>query len=238
MSEIAGLVGDNARRDNYSSIASSYVEQFQKLATSGDGKHLTLAYGNDSSWGLTYNLYSDKLLGTNIFPQSVIDLQTSWYGNVTMPEFGLPLDTRHDYVLSGWEIWTAAFVNSATLRNDLVGAVLRYAGDGKSGAPFQDWYNTTDGTSEPFAARPVVGSHLALLALPGFVAGNASATTTTVPLANPTSVPPGQPPAPSITTTVTGSAASSPSPSTSGATRLTFDVVAMGMVGLGLGWLL
>ena len=30
-------------------------------------------YGNDSSWGLTYNLYADKLLGLNLFPSSIYD---------------------------------------------------------------------------------------------------------------------------------------------------------------------
>lgn len=28
-----------------------------------------------SSWGLSYNLYADKLLGTNVFPQSVYDMR-------------------------------------------------------------------------------------------------------------------------------------------------------------------
>ena len=53
------------------SIASSYVEQFMDLALSSDGSHLTLSYGNDSSWGLTYNLYGDKLLGLDLFPDSL-----------------------------------------------------------------------------------------------------------------------------------------------------------------------
>ena len=28
------------------------------------------------SWGIAYNLYADKLLGTNIFPSSVYDMRT------------------------------------------------------------------------------------------------------------------------------------------------------------------
>lgn len=28
-----------------------------------------------SSWGLSYNLYADKLLGTNVFPESVYDMR-------------------------------------------------------------------------------------------------------------------------------------------------------------------
>ncbi len=32
-------------------------------------------YGNDSSWGLSYNMFADKLLKTNVFPQSLFDLR-------------------------------------------------------------------------------------------------------------------------------------------------------------------
>ncbi|KAK7695932.1 hypothetical protein QCA50_000571 [Cerrena zonata] len=164
MSEIAALVGDNARASNYSSIASSYVSQWQNFATSSDKKHLTLSYGDDSSWGLSYNLYADKLLGTNIFPSSVFEMQTAWYSTVAN-SFGVPLDTRHTYTKSDWEIWTSALVTSATVRNLLISSVRKYAEDGKSSQPLGDWYETTDGSVEGFRARPVVGGHLALLAL-------------------------------------------------------------------------
>ena len=29
------------------------------------------------SWGLSYNLYADKLLGTNVFPNSVYEMRES-----------------------------------------------------------------------------------------------------------------------------------------------------------------
>ena len=59
------------------SIASDYVDQFMDLALSSDGSHLTLSYGNDSSWGLTYNLYGDKLLKLNLFPDSLYQTRES-----------------------------------------------------------------------------------------------------------------------------------------------------------------
>ncbi|KLO07574.1 DUF1793-domain-containing protein [Schizopora paradoxa] len=162
MSVIAGMVGDTARESNYSSIAASYVTQFQGFALSSTGKHLTLSYGNDSSWGLSYNMFADKLLKTNVFPQSLFDLQTSWYKTV-FNAFGVPLDTRHTYTKSDWENWTAALVTDATVRDMLVSAVRNYAADGLSSAPLGDWYETTNGGPEGFRARPVVGGHLALL---------------------------------------------------------------------------
>ncbi|CAL1698759.1 unnamed protein product [Somion occarium] len=173
MSEIASLMGDGARSSNYSSIASSYVDQFMGLAMSSDSKHLTLNYGNETSWGLSYNLYADKLLGTNLFPDSLYQTQTSWYSNL-VNEFGLPLDTRNTFTLSGWEIWTAAIVKSTSLRDHLIFSVHQYAANGNSDRPFTDWYDTKDGKSILFTARPVVGAHLAFLVL-----SNATDTTTT-----------------------------------------------------------
>ncbi|KAI0832343.1 DUF1793-domain-containing protein [Trametes gibbosa] len=164
MAEIASLVGDTARSSNYSSIAASYVRQWQQFATATDGTHLTLSYGNSSSWGLSYNMFADKLLGTNVFPTSVFTMQTDWYSRHANA-FGVPLDTRHTYTKSDWEIWTAGLVTSTTVRDLFISSVRKYAADGKSSQPLGDWYETTDGSVEGFRARPVVGGHLALLAL-------------------------------------------------------------------------
>lgn len=72
-------------------------------------------YNNPSTWGLSYNLYADKLLGLNLFPTSVYTMRTSvllvirgeragpqafalitetaWYKTVEAA-YGIPLDTR------------------------------------------------------------------------------------------------------------------------------------------------
>ncbi|THG97612.1 hypothetical protein EW026_g4419 [Hermanssonia centrifuga] len=91
-------------------------------------------YGDDSSWGLSYNMFADKLLGTNVFPQSVYDMQTAWYSTVAN-SLGVPLDTRHTYTKSDWEIWTSAIVSSNTVRDLFITAVRNYAADGKSSQP-------------------------------------------------------------------------------------------------------
>ncbi|KAK7470513.1 hypothetical protein VKT23_001939 [Stygiomarasmius scandens] len=164
MSEIASMLGDSDKSSNYSSIASSYVTQWQDLAMSSDGNHLTLAYGNSSSWGLSYNLYADKLLKLNVFPDTIYSTQTAWYKSVANT-FGIPLDTRHTYTKSDWEIWTAGFVTDPSVRDLLIGSVQKFASGGTSKQPLSDWYETEDGEAQSFRARPVVGGHLALLAL-------------------------------------------------------------------------
>ncbi|KAF5344089.1 hypothetical protein D9758_008834 [Tetrapyrgos nigripes] len=169
MSEVASILGDSAKSSNYSSIASSFVSQWQDLAASSDGNHLTLAYGNTSSWGLSYNLYADKLLNLNLFPNSVYTMQTQWY-KIVANNFGVPLDTRHTYTKSGgvtsdWEVWTASFMTDSSTRDLLISSVHKFASGGTSSQPLTDFYETIDGAPQGFRARPVVGGHLALLAL-------------------------------------------------------------------------
>ncbi|THV08425.1 DUF1793-domain-containing protein [Dendrothele bispora CBS 962.96] len=161
MAQIASLLGDSSKSSNYSSVASSYVSQWQDLAVSADGRHLVLAYGDSSSWDLSYNLYADKLLKLNLFSDSVYSMQTAWYKSVANT-FGVPLDTRHTYTKSDWEIWTAAFVDDRSVRDMLIGSVKKFASNGTSKQPLGDWYETTNGTAEGFKARPVVGGHRTL----------------------------------------------------------------------------
>ncbi|OSX60304.1 hypothetical protein POSPLADRAFT_1148035 [Postia placenta MAD-698-R-SB12] len=162
MSVMADLVGNSADAANYSSIASSYVTQWQGFATSSDGLHLTLAYNNDSTWGLSYNMYADKLLKTNLIPSSVYEMQTAWYSTVD-EEYGVPLDTRHTYTKSDWQSLTAAFMTNTTVRDMLIDAVQSYAADGLNSVPLSDWYWANNGVVQGFQARPVVGGHLALV---------------------------------------------------------------------------
>jgi hypothetical protein len=164
MSIIEGLLGDKQKSSNYSDIATSYVSQWQKLATSTTGNHLTLAYGQDASWGMAYNLWADKHLGTNLFPQSIYENQTAWYSTV-FQAYGLPLDTRHPttWTKSDWQIYTAGTVTDPAVRDQLISSVVKYASDGLNSVPLSDWYDASTGKSDGFQARPVVGGHFALL---------------------------------------------------------------------------
>ncbi|THH14879.1 hypothetical protein EW146_g5515 [Bondarzewia mesenterica] len=81
--------------------------------------------------------------------------------------FGVPLDTRHTYTKTDWQIFTAGMLasTSTTTRDLLISRVRAYAGValGSNTEPFGDWYETTDGAANGFRARPVVGGHLALV---------------------------------------------------------------------------
>ncbi|KAJ7503731.1 hypothetical protein B0H11DRAFT_2170697 [Mycena galericulata] len=164
MAEISRLLGDNATYTNYSSIAAEYVTKWQGYATSTTGPHLTLAYNQESTWGLAYNLFGDVHLKLNLFPASVYQEQTAWYKTV-FNQYGVPLDTRHTYTKTDWEMWTAAIVTDTTVRDSFVSALSGYISNGLNSVPFSDLYDTISGHTAGFQARPVVGGHLALLIL-------------------------------------------------------------------------
>ncbi|KXN86419.1 hypothetical protein AN958_10281 [Leucoagaricus sp. SymC.cos] len=155
MSQIYSLLGNTAQASNYS-VCDIFTDSLKS-------EFANLSYGNSNSWGLSYNLYADKLLKLNLFPQSIYTMQSAWYRTVAQP-FGVPLDTRHTYTKSGksiyWEIWTAAIATDTTTRDLFISSVRKWAADGASSQPLADWYETTNGTPEGFRARPVVGGHL------------------------------------------------------------------------------
>jgi hypothetical protein len=169
MREIATLVGESADADNYSGIANNYISQWLTFAIDPSGKHTLLSYQWRSSYGLLYNTYSDLLLNLSIIPPSIYSMQSSFYPTVSQI-FGVPLDSRHSYTKSDWEMWTAATCEPET-RSLFVSSLAYWINNTSTDRPFTDLYNAegTGGYPENpnifFIARPVVGGHFSLLAL-------------------------------------------------------------------------
>ncbi|KAG9004392.1 hypothetical protein FRB94_002410 [Tulasnella sp. JGI-2019a] len=163
-SKISDALKLSAQSSTYSSTAASYLSQFNALAMDTTGRHLDLSYNNPSTWGLTYNLYADRLLGLNLFPGSLYKLQTEWYSTVEQP-YGIPLDTRHTYTKSDWQIMTSATITNTTLRALMITSVRSHSANGQNANPMSDWYDAVTGIDNGFAARPVVGGHLAHMVL-------------------------------------------------------------------------
>ena len=160
MSKIASVVGDSAGAANYSATASDYFAQWETLAVDPSGMHTVLSYEWRSSWGLLYNIYPDKLLDLGIIPQDLYDMQSAWYPAVSQV-FGVPLDSRHHYTKSDWEMWTAATCEPST-RRLFVNGLAYWLNGTSSGVPFSDLYETVADGDQPvspdivdFQARPV-----------------------------------------------------------------------------------
>ncbi|KUJ24358.1 glutaminase GtaA [Mollisia scopiformis] len=169
MAEIAKLTGNTADAANFSSIATSYITQWQTLGIAQDATppHTTLAYGMNDTHGLLYNLYGDKLLNLGLVPQSVYDMQSAFYPTVN-DEFGVPLDTRHNYTKSDWEMWAASLADEGT-RDMFIDDLAKFINETPTNMGLTDLYDaqTADWPIDGphFYSRPVVGGHFALLAL-------------------------------------------------------------------------
>ena len=170
MSFISTLANDPNSSQNYSSTASNLYNQWESLAIDPSEKHTILSYQWRSSYGLLYNIYPDVLLDLNLIPSSLFDMQSNYYPTVSQV-FGVPLDSRHSYTKSDWEMWTAATCSPET-RRLFVNALGYWLNDTTTSMPFTDLYDTTDMGGYPvspspvtFIARPVVGGHFSLLAL-------------------------------------------------------------------------
>ncbi|KAK8083629.1 hypothetical protein PG996_002410 [Apiospora saccharicola] len=170
MSEIAKLTGNSDDEKRFGDTATSYLSQWQSLGTNSAANppHTTLSYGDADSHGILYNLYANSLLGfgNSFVPQSVYDMQSAFYPTVAL-EYGVPLDTRHTWVKSDWMMWAAAIAGTDT-RDMFIQKLANWVSATPTNRPMSDLFdgNTGDFPGITFNARPVVGGHFALLALP------------------------------------------------------------------------
>ncbi|KAJ4990839.1 glutaminase [Stagonosporopsis vannaccii] len=166
MSQLALLIGETADAETYTTIAHDYISRWQTLARdpTASPSHTMLNYANASSWGLLYNLFADRLLSTHLVPQEVYDMQSAFYPTVR-ESYGVPLDTRHEYLTKAdWEMFSAAVAADKT-RDMFVRGLARWVNETRTSRPWTDLYHTGNGgfPGAEFKARPVVGGVFALL---------------------------------------------------------------------------
>ncbi|KAK4692612.1 hypothetical protein P7C71_g4630, partial [Lecanoromycetidae sp. Uapishka_2] len=171
MAVIANLTGNDATGANYTNIAHDYITQWQTLgiASDADPPHTTLAYGMNDTHGLLYNLYAEKELALDLVPQAVYDMQSAFYPTVN-EQYGVPLDTRHDYTKSDWQMFVAAIASTNTT-SMFISDIANWINDTPTNRAMSDLYDATGGDyglipNLTFTARPVVGGFFSLLALP------------------------------------------------------------------------
>ncbi|KAI4630367.1 hypothetical protein J4E80_001302 [Alternaria sp. BMP 0032] len=169
MSQMARIIGETADADNYTAIAHDYITRWIDLGINkaDNSPHSILNYGNETTHGLLYNLYNDRLLGLNLVPQEIYDIQSAFYPTIK-EQYGVPLDTRNRYYTkSDWEIFCAAVASKET-RDMFIGDLAKWVNETPNSHPFTDLYQTNDGTQPSgidFKARPVMGGLFALLLL-------------------------------------------------------------------------
>ncbi|PIL35943.1 hypothetical protein GSI_01603 [Ganoderma sinense ZZ0214-1] len=168
MAEIAHALGQDSDAVEYGNQSTSLLSSWLSLATSMDGSHLLGTYGDQESWSLMYNLFSDKMLGLNLVSQSVIDTQTRYLSSLLAkaPEWGLPIDsTAGQFGNAAWSLYASAFVSDTTVRDSLIESVYNHANFNQTVGAFPERYNVTSNAVNNGRAGPALGglfSHLVL----------------------------------------------------------------------------
>ncbi|KAI0358680.1 DUF1793-domain-containing protein [Trametes cingulata] len=167
MAEISRALGEDFDAQQYESHAAALVGQWQSLALSTDQKHILGTYGNQQSWALMYNLYADRLLGTNIVNQALLQGQTAFYNTLlqSAPVFGLPLDNTVGGTSAAWLLFTAATVLGNGVRDSLIEGVWARASSNVTGGAFPDQYDAATGSVLEGSPSPALGAMYSFLAL-------------------------------------------------------------------------
>lgn len=131
--------------------------------------------------GLLYNLFADAQLGLGLVPDSIYQMQSTFYPTVAN-EYGVPLDTRNSYTKGDWQCFAAAIASSDT-RNTFFKLLANWVTETPTNRPLTDLYDTITGKYVPldlpsyrhvlanrlsypshtFVARPVMGGAFAPL---------------------------------------------------------------------------
>lgn len=176
MGEIAQQLGHFTDHVHYRATAHAYARVWTSLAlthtnVTGTGKqphqmrHAKLAYQQEDSWGLLYNLWGDRVLGLGLWPRDLYEDQDAWYAT-HRERYGVPLDSRHKWTKTDWLCFSAAMATTRKGRDLFIDSLYNYLQAGKVNAGFPDLYETTTGSFPgregldfplEFIARPVVG---------------------------------------------------------------------------------
>lgn len=174
MSQIALATGDNDTGSKLRSTAEDYISKWGKMALNDGSTHIKLAYQINDSWGTLYNLFGDRILNLKLVPEVVYQVQDKFYPLVSN-EYGVPLDYRHTWATTYWQLFAAGASLSTQTRDLFISGVFNYLKANKVNGGFPDLYDTqnaqypgrspTSTWKIEFVNRPVVGGHFSMLAL-------------------------------------------------------------------------
>ena len=159
--EICKFLGKKEKCEKYANIAREFAAEI--TAFSDKFGHLPLTWdGDGETYSLKYNLAFDKILGLNLFPESLYESEVNYY-LTKLNAYGVPLDTRAEFTKSDWLMWAASLTADKAKIRALTGSLNAFLKQGKDRLPFGDWYETKSGSAYGFRNRTVQGGCFILL---------------------------------------------------------------------------
>ena len=142
------------KEDTLTAKAKEFASKWKNDAFEGD--HYRLAFDQNNSWSIKYNLVWDKLFGLDIFDKDIFETEVSYY-KTQMNEYGLPLDCRNLYAKTDWQMWSTVLTNDKEYTAMTVSAMLKMLAKTPDRVPFTDWYFTHNSRQRCFQNRTVQG---------------------------------------------------------------------------------
>jgi hypothetical protein len=151
---IGDSLGQKEAAAKYRRMAQEFARRWPEMAADGD--HYRLAFDKPGTWSQKYNLVWDKLLGLNLFDETIARKEMAYYLK-RQNKYGLPLDNRADYTKVDWIVWTATMAEQPQEFAALIDPVYLFLNETPDRVPMTDWYMTSTAKQRGFQARSVVG---------------------------------------------------------------------------------
>ena len=152
--DLCKMRGDKVNAEKYAQLAKVDAAHWVKVAADGD--HFRLAFDKPNTWSQKYNLVWDRILGLNVFPPSVAQMEVAHYKKM-LQRYGVPLDSRTKLTKTDWSFWSASMADNQADFEAIISPTYDYLNQTTSRSPFVDSYETDKVNSDGMRARPVIG---------------------------------------------------------------------------------
>ncbi len=146
--------GDPAKAEKYLAKARGFAAKWEENANDGD--HTRLAFDQEGTWSIKYNMVWDNLLDLNLFSTQTKKKELAFYKKM-FNGYGLPLDNRADYTKSDWQLWATVLDEDEEFFHMTVDQMWDFLNETRDRVPFTDWYFTTRPLQRGFQNRTVQG---------------------------------------------------------------------------------
>jgi hypothetical protein len=152
--KLCAMHGEMEKAEQFTALAKELAARWAKEADDGD--HFRLAFDQPGTWSQKYNLIWDRVLGLNLFADSMLRKEMAYYSRVTN-RYGLSLDSRKAQAELPWSFWTASLTGDDVDYHKVFDPIYDYVNMTPVRLPFPDLYQTETANGQGFRARPVLG---------------------------------------------------------------------------------